>query len=125
VFEDRTVFLPDLLRERREQMVLKKARSRGGSHVVLGRFAAPEEWEATLAEALESGDWVAQEHVASYPYLFQDGAYGCSPHDVVWGFFVFGSTPGGEIIRAQPRHLGGIVNLTRGASEGILLEVDP
>jgi hypothetical protein len=92
--------------------------------VVLGRFTSPEEWEAVVRSALASGDWVVQEYVESLPYLFQDGEQGCSPHDVVWGPFVFGATYAGAILRVQPKALEGIVNLTRGASEGILLEVE-
>jgi hypothetical protein len=108
----------------REGLVLKRARSLGGEHVMLGRFTPPEEWSAALQSALGSGDWVVQDHVESLPYLFQNGEDGCSPHDVVWGPFVFGTTYAGTILRVQPKTLEGIVNLTRGASEGILLEVE-
>ena len=70
------------------------------------------------------GDWVVQEYIQSRPYLFQAGRYGCSPHDVVWGPFVFGSTYAGTILRVQPKSIDGIVNLSRGATEGILLELE-
>jgi hypothetical protein len=109
---------------RREGLVLKKARSLGGEHVILGRFTPPAAWKASLQSALPAGDWVVQDYVESLPYLFQDGEEGCSSHDIVWGPFVFGATFAGAILRVQPRALEGIVNLTRGASEGILLEID-
>lgn len=105
-------------------MVLKKARSLAGAHVVLGRFSTPQEWDARILEALRTGAWVAQEYVESDPYLFQNEDRGCCPHDAVWGPFVFGSIYAGTILRVQPKEWKGIVNLTRGATEGILLEVD-
>jgi hypothetical protein len=124
LFDGERVRIEDLLRARRERFVIKKARSLGGAHVILGRFSSPEEWDAALAAALAGGDWIAQEYVESLPYLFQAGEHGCCPHDVVWGPFVFGDRYAGAILRVQPKILQGIVNLTRGATEGIVLEVD-
>jgi len=116
--------LEDVVLSQRANMVIKKAVSLGGAHVILGRFTSPEEWAAAVRQAQAGGDWVVQEHVESLPYLFQHGESGCCPHDVVWGPFVFGTTYGGAILRVQPKALQGIVNLTRGAKEAILLEVD-
>ncbi len=116
--------LEDLLRRHRARLVLKKARSVGGVHVVIGRLSSAEEWEAALAAALAAGDWIAQEHVESRPFLFQSGEHGCCPHDVVWGPFVFGARYAGAILKVQPKPLGGVVNLWRGATEGIVFEVD-
>jgi hypothetical protein len=123
-YKGESVSLETLLRARKQHMVLKKARSMAGAHVMLGRYATPQEWNATLLEALRTGAWVVQEYVASEPYLFQHGERGCCPHDAVWGPFVFGDTYAGTILRVQPKEWQGIVNLTRGATEGVLLEVD-
>jgi len=112
------------VRQERRRFVLKKGRSVGGKHVVIGRSCSAPEWEEALLAALSSGDWIAQEHVESRPFLFQSGEQGCCPHDVVWGPFVFGASYGGTILKAQPKPLGGTVNLWRGATEGIVFEVD-
>ncbi len=123
-FDGQTVTLPEFLLAEREKMVIKKSLSAGGSDVFIGRFTPPEEWKERVEAATASGDWVAQEEVRSLPFLYQNGDYGCSPHDVVWGPFVFGSTYGGTIVRAQPREWKGIVNLSRGATEGAIFELE-
>jgi hypothetical protein len=123
-FEGESVKVESLVRMQRERFVLKKARSLGGQHVFLGRFSTAEQWGTAIDAAVASGDWIVQEYVESLPYLFQAGSVGCCPHDVVWGPFVFGSRYCGAILRVQPKALEGIVNLTRGATEGIILEVD-
>lgn len=120
---ERSVDLLPYISERRQELVLKKARSLAGSDVVIGRFTTQGAWDAHLAEVAAGGDWIVQAYVESRPYLFQNGEHGCSPHDVVWGPFVFGSTYAGAILRVQPKKLEGIVNLTRGATEGVLFEV--
>jgi len=117
------ISLLDFISSRRESLVLKKARSLGGADVLIGRFTSQEEWETVLAREATGNDWIVQEYVESRPYLFQNDEHGCSPHDAVWGPFVFGNTYAGAFLRLQPKRLLGIVNLTRGATEGVLLEV--
>jgi hypothetical protein len=115
--------LSDLLSARQDRFVLKKGTSAGGKDVLLGRFAPAEEWRKAIETALGEGGWVAQEIQESLPYLYQSGAYGCSVHDMIWGPFVFGDQYGGVILRMQPKDSGGAVNLSRTATEGIVLEV--
>ena len=118
--------LARLVLVQQEEMVLKRALSYGGEHVMLGCAAAPAEWESAVRRAFDSGDWIVQRRVVSQPLLFQDGEYGCSLHDTVWGPFVFGSTYAGSILRVRPQAEGGVVNLTQGATEALLFEVaDP
>jgi hypothetical protein len=124
LFEGAQTPIEDLLKLQRERFVLKKARSVGGVHVVIGRLSSAEDWEAAVAAALDGGDWIAQEHVESRPFLFQAGEQGCCPHDAIWGPFVFGARYAGVILKVQPKPLGGVVNLWRGATEGIVFEVD-
>ncbi|HEY6324509.1 MAG TPA: hypothetical protein VJA16_23430 [Thermoanaerobaculia bacterium] len=123
-FAGERVALADFVLARRHDLVLKKGQSAGGEAVIIGRFTAAADWRSAVAATLAAGDWIVQEYVESLPFLFQDGAAGCSPHDVVWGPFVFGDTYAGTILRLQPKTLGGIVNLSREATEGIILEVD-
>lgn len=122
-YEGETWQLSDLLSARQDRFVLKKGESAGGKDVLLGRFAPAEEWRQTIETAFAEGRWVAQEIQDSLPYLYQSGDYGCSVHDMIWGPFVFGDQYGGVILRMQPKDSGGAVNLSRTATEGIVLEV--
>jgi len=117
------VSLHDLLALKREDLVLKEVRSYGGRDVIVGRFAPAEKWEEQVRLALETKGWIVQEYMESLPYLFQCGAYGCAPHDAIWGPFYLGDTYGGAILRVQPKAAGGPVNLSLAATEGIVLEV--
>lgn len=126
VFEGREVNIEKLLLAERQRLVLKPAGSAHGVGVTVGRVASPDEWRRAAAEALAArgGPWVVQEHAESLPYLFQEGAEGCREHDLVWGVFVFGRKPGGGFLRMLPKGGPGVVNAARGASEGVVLEVD-
>jgi hypothetical protein len=122
-YKGETWQIPDLLSARQDRFVLKKGESSGGKDVLLGRFTPGEEWRQGIETALAEGRWVAQEIQESLPYLYQSGDYGCSLHDMIWGPFVFGDQYGGVILRMQPKDSGGAVNLSRTATEGIVLEV--
>jgi hypothetical protein len=123
-FGGEPVFLPQFLLSCRERLVLKAAREFAGQEVFLGRATPAADWEDLVRRALEGGGWVAQEHVESQPYLYQTDAAGCAPHDVIWGLFVFGSRYAGAFLRMQPKERGAIVNSGRGATEGIVFEVE-
>jgi hypothetical protein len=122
-FEGGEANLPDLLATARDRLVLKQGSNYGGKGVFLGRFTPAPRWDELVRQALESGDWVVQELLESRSYLYQCGDYGCAPHDVIWGPFVFGNTYGGVILRMQPKADGGAVNLSLTATEGIVFEV--
>ncbi|HSU84406.1 MAG TPA: hypothetical protein VLR69_18450 [Thermoanaerobaculia bacterium] len=126
VYRGEEVSVPDLVTSERPRLVLKKgkATSAGGSDVVLGRTSTDAAWGEALRRALTEGDWLVQELVESLPFLYQSGLHGCSPHDAIWGPFVFGSTFAGAGLRVQPKAKEGIVNLHRGATVGIVLEVE-
>ncbi len=122
-YEGERVFLPDLLVQERDRFVIKDSLSAGGSGVRLGRFTQPAAWEAAVEAALEAGDWLAQEILQFRPQIYQNGDYGCSPHNVIWGPFVFGGRYAGVILRMQPAADPGAVNLSLTATEGIAFEV--
>jgi hypothetical protein len=122
-FHGEQVDLAELLENARERLVLKEASSFGGKAVWLGQFTSPAEWSQVIEAAFASANWIVQEKLESLPYLYQSGDYGCSIHDVIWGPFFFGSTYGGTILRMQPKADHGAVNLSIGATEGIVLEV--
>lgn len=117
------VFLPDLLLDHREDLVLKKGFSLQGKDVIIGAATSPEEWERVAASAEAHGDWVVQEWVDSVQYLYQAGESGSALHDVVWALFAFGERFGGAVMRMVPAGERAVINAARGATLGILLEV--
>ncbi len=123
-FRGRPIRLPDDLVERREDFVLKKANSLGGSYVHIGRFRSGDEWRRLVSRAVHEEDWVVQEYLETVPYCFQSGESGAARFDLVWGLFVFGDHFGGAFLRMQPTEGGsGVVNAKQGAEVGALLEV--
>jgi hypothetical protein len=119
------VEFPGFLLERRDDMVLKLGRGSGGTDVHVGRYLAPEDWEARVHEAVAEGGWIVQERVESKPYLYppRPGAAPVS-QTVIWGLFCTGSRYAGGWLRMLPQGEGeGIVNSSRGAAEGGILEI--
>lgn len=116
--------LPDDLLARREEFVLKKATSLGGTQVHVGRFRTAEEWRGLVAEAVRQNDWVVQEYLETLPYCMQHGESGVARYDIVWGLFAFGRHFGGAFLRMHPSgEQGGVVNTRQGAEVGALLEL--
>lgn len=124
-FRGRGFRLPDDLADRRAEMVLKKAVSLGGSHVLVGRYRTDAEWREDVARAVQDGNWIVQEYVEPIPYCFQRGERGAVRHDLVWGLFAFGNHFGGAFLRMQCHGGGtGVVNTRQGAEAGVVLELD-
>lgn len=118
--------LPEILAASRERLVLKPATATQGMGVRIGRWLSPDAWRAAVAGALSSADpWIVQEYVESLPSLYLNAQRGCCEHDVVWGLFCFGRSHGGGFLRVMPKEgSAGIVNSARGATEGVILEVE-
>jgi hypothetical protein len=125
------VHLPGHVLAARQELVIKRAREGQGAAVYLGAATPEPAWRDLVTRALADGDWVVQERVRSLPYVHQHGERGWGLHDVVWGLFVFGDRYGGAFLSLSPRGEAGeggdggsgVVNLTRGASAGVVLEV--
>jgi len=122
-FDGTTVFLPEFAKAERERLVLKDSLLYGGQEVHLGHATPPDRWAEILERALATDHWVVQEYVRPLPLLFQEGDDGCSVHDVVWGPFVFGHRYAGTILRMLPAAGTAVVNLSRAATEGVILEI--
>jgi hypothetical protein len=122
-FKGSSVKLPEFILENQRELVLKKTISASGQHVAVGAHTAPEQWDATLKQALADADWIVQECV-KYPQLpYQHGTYGCQLHDVVFGLFVFGTEFGGTFMRVLAKNRGGVVNRQRGSTDAIAVEI--
>lgn len=120
-----TVTFPGFLLEHRDDLVLKPGMGFGGADVHVGRYMAPDAWEARVRLAVEQGGWIVQERMESKPYLYptSPGAEPV-PQTVVWGLFCAGSRYAGGWLRMLPQGEGeGIVNSCRGAAEGGILEI--
>jgi hypothetical protein len=120
------VQFPGFLLEHRDDMVLKPGLGARGKDVYVGRYLAPNVWEARVRQAVEEeGRWIVQERVESKPYFYppQPGAAPV-PHSVIWGLFCTGRRYAGGWLRMLPQGAGeGIVNSARGACEGAILEI--
>lgn len=124
-YRGETASLPEIVRTARRDLVLKPALGWSGRGVNLGAFTPPEEWERLVAEGLRSGDWIVQERVPSFHFWYHTGAEGCAWHDVVWGLFDWsGSGFHGGYVRMLASDAGGVVNVGRGATTGLIFEVD-
>lgn len=118
------VYLPDLLVSERERLILKLGYSLAGRDVYFGRGHSEASWSDLVRTALDQRGWVAQEFQTSRPYLFQGPGGGCVPHDVTWGPFVCGSRYCGCFLRLQPSGGSGVINVSRGATQGLVLEIE-
>jgi hypothetical protein len=118
------VQFPGFLLDHRDDLVLKRGMGAGGAAVHVGRYLTPDDWEARVRKAVEEGGWIVQERVESKPYLYplQPGAAPV-PQTVIWGLFCTGRRYAGGCLRMLPQGAGeGIVNGSRGACEGAILE---
>ncbi len=119
------VQFPGFLLDQRDDLVLKRGQGSGGTDVHVGRYLAPDAWEARVRGAMEEGGWIVQERVESKPYFYppQPGAAPV-PHTVIWGLFCTGPRYAGGWLRMLPQGAGeGIVNSLRGAYESAILEI--
>lgn len=106
--------------------MIKKARAGRGSAVHLGAATPEALWREQVDRALAEGDWIVQERVEPLPAIHQKGERGSGPHDVLWGLFVLGDRYGGGFLSLAPseaRGEGGVINVMRGATVGVIFEV--
>jgi hypothetical protein len=119
------VQFPGFLLDHRDDLVLKRGLGSGGKEVHVGRYLAPEAWEARVREAVEEGGWIVQERVESSPYFYPPRP-GAAPahHTVVWGLFCTGSRYAGGFLRMLPHGAGeGVVGGSSGSHESAILEI--
>lgn len=120
--------MPDMekfLLENRHQLVIKPGTGYGGADVVVGPKSTPGQWQAAVANALSKKNWLVQEMVYNSTGLYLAGESECVPHDMVWGFFIFGNTYVSAWVRVMPQENNkGVINCHQGATGSIVIEVD-
>lgn len=126
-FEGERAYLPDLLCDRQERMVVKPGFSAHGEEVFIGPGTSREAWAQVVERALGEEGWVVQEFLDGTTYLFQvddDPQRPPAAHDLVWGLLTFGDRYAGCFVRLMARGGHGVINAARGACVGAVLEVD-
>lgn len=124
-YDTKNINLEDFILSNRERLLLKPSEGIGGYGVCPGCSTSPNLWKQQVEKALKEKNWVVQEYIPSYSYLYQNGENGCAEHHVVWGIFVFGSQRAGGYIRLLPvRDHKGVINASQGAQACILMEVE-
>lgn len=124
-FQGDRVLLPGFLLDQKDQFIIKPMDGTRGENVVVGRLTDEKKWQAWVERACRQGGWMAQAHVDSRPYLFQQGEEGYGVFDLVWGTFCFGQEYGGGFLRMAPKgQHSGVINAALGATEGILFELN-
>jgi hypothetical protein len=126
-FEGQRVYLPDLLSDEQERMVIKPGDAAHGDDVFIGAATSREEWLEIVERAVGDRGWVAQEYLEGRPFLFQaddDPRRPPCAHDLVWGLLTFGEQYGGCFVRLMARGGPGVINAARGACIGAVLEVE-
>jgi hypothetical protein len=117
--------LRQLLRERKDEFVVKKAHSAQGRDVYIGKFNSDAEWDAMLERVLGDTDWLAQEYCEADCASAPDLAGGQSAYSMVWGIFDTGNRYGGAFVRGMASDHGrGVINSAQGAVEFCVFEQD-
>lgn len=115
--------LRDLLVEHRARFVIKKAHSRMGRDVYIGKSCEPAQWRAIVDAHVGQPDWLAQEFCHADPVLAPDMAGAMAEHSCIWGIFDLGGQYGGAFVRGMPHGKGnGVINSATGAVEFAVFE---
>ncbi len=123
-FNQNKISLLELLRERKEEFVIKAAQGFQGKDVFIGKFSSTVEWEEAIRIALKNGHFIAQEFSDSIDFEAPNRQGEWTPHKLIWGAFGFGSNYGGVWVRMSEVTTDvGIINSATGAVEAIVYEM--
>lgn len=115
--------LLDLLKERKDQFVIKAANGSQGEDVFIGKFSSETKWNQIIHNALEKNNFIAQEFSDSISFLAPDVSNEWTPHKLIWGSFGFGKRYGGVWVRMSAVKTDiGVINSATGAVEAIVYE---
>ncbi|MDC8004711.1 hypothetical protein POV27_11670 [Aureisphaera galaxeae] len=116
--------LANLLKERKDEFVVKIANGSQGNHVYIGKFLAEDDWDDVLVLAFGKTAFIAQEYSESLDFLAPNEQNQWTPHKLIWGAFGFGEVYGGVWVRMLPSSNDkGVINSNTGATEAIVYEI--
>ncbi len=122
-FRDKEQNLLQLLRNRKDDFVIKVAKGFQGINVFVGKYLNDEEWLKAIELASGKIPFIAQEFSESLDYLAPDKENNWKPHKLVWGTFGFGQKYGGAFVRMSAVGSGnGVINSAAGANEALVYE---
>lgn len=117
--------LLELLRENKDNFVIKPSNGAQGRDVFIGKFLSSENWNEIVQTASTKGGFIAQTFCDSIHYSAPDKSNQWRPHKLVWGAFGFGDTYGGVWVRMSEVKSGkNVINSANGAVEAIVFETD-
>ncbi|MFT4928923.1 MAG: hypothetical protein ACI8WB_005043 [Phenylobacterium sp.] len=108
----------------KDQYVIKRDGLMGGQHVYIGLYMSVEGWRNVLVLAGNEPGWSIQKFYPSDPFYSPLDDHDIIEFDLVFGFFDFGTTFGGCVIRMMPTaSCNGVVNASKGAQCTMALEM--
>jgi hypothetical protein len=112
-----------LLRNNKEQFVIKAANGYQGKDVFIGKFSSDEEWEEAINLGLGTTSFIAQEFSDSVTVMAPNKENEWAPHKLIWGAFSFGEIYGGVWVRMSAVKTDvGVINSATGAVEALVYE---
>ncbi|GGX16558.1 hypothetical protein [Aquimarina muelleri] len=122
-FKEQEHNLLRLLKEQKDQFVIKIANGCMGDSVFIGKFLSATEWEKAIEVSIGKEAYIAQEFSDSIDFIAPNISNQWTQHKLIWGSFGFGNTYGGVITRMVDVEIDdGIINSARGAVLGMVYE---
>lgn len=112
-----------LARERKNELVVKKAVSAQGRDVFVGKFCSEDRWAALIPQLAQEGKCLLQEYCPPDQMLACTADGELAAFDAVWGIFEFENAYGGSFMRGSLANQGdGVINSAKGALEFLVFE---
>ncbi len=125
MFKGETYDMVKLLRDSKDQFVIKIGDGLQGDDVHIGKFLSTSQWEEILEETIKNRRYIAQEFSDSIDLKAPNTQNQWVPHKLVWGAFGFGDTYGGVMVRmSSSENTVGAINGATGAVVAIVYECD-
>ncbi|WP_313918347.1 hypothetical protein [Tahibacter sp.] len=123
IWKDKRVPLRQVLRQQKDQFVLKLSNSAQGSAVFVGLYYTEQQWHSLVEEKIAQQHWLVQEYCTPDKLVMCDHHSRLSIGDHVWGIAANGSNYGGSFVRGITGNAAdGVVNSARGAFLSIVVE---
>lgn len=130
IVEDKNVFykgkevnLLQLLKNKKNNFVVKDATGSQGKNVFVGKFMTVKKWDEAINYAVKDTKYIVQEFCDSMDFLAPNFQNEWSRHKLIWGAFGFGDIYGGVWVRmSEVKTDVGVINSAKGAVEAIVLE---